>query len=320
MFARKIPVKPSRRTPPESPAFQKFCEKVFGKDNLLQKRAALYEIIGYCISDITGVKKAIFLLGPSNCGKSVILRFIQRLVGEGEVSNVSLANFAQKFSPVEMYGKTLNISGEVPSSALPGRALDPHFHLMLETLNVITGKQFSQSPSDLALLKNFGSAALRKAGLNEEILTSDIYEISEEDFWQSEEQEAFDNDADNNAEYKETEKDEWNNGTDGTKNREENFQSAMYNKAEIKKQNLEREEMGYAPRKAKRVEPAVQKEMCHVVIPTNKEMCHVVEIPFGQRLNSTVPEQREMCRTVFQRQQGINTDNITGKTMCVIVK
>ena len=124
LFARKIPVKPSRRTPPESPAFQKFCEKVFGKDNLLQKRAALYEIIGYCISDITGVKKAIFLLGPANCGKSVILRFIQRLVGEGEVSNVSLANFAQKFSPVEMYGKTLNISGEVPSSALPGRALD----------------------------------------------------------------------------------------------------------------------------------------------------------------------------------------------------
>lgn len=196
----------------------------------------------------------------------------------------------------------------------------PHFHLMLETLNVITGKQFLQSPSDLTLLKNFGSAALRKAGFNEEILTSDIYEISEEDFWQSEEQEAFDNDADNNAEYKETEKDEWNNGTDGTKNREENFQSAMYNKAEIKKQNLEREEMGYAPRKAKRVEPAVQKEMCHVVISTNKEMCHVVEIPFGQRLNSTVPEQREMCRTVFQRQQGINTDNITGKTMCVIVK
>ena len=77
LFARKIPVKPSRRTPPGSPAFQKFCEKVFGKDNLLQKREALYEIIGYCISDITGVKKAIFLLGPANCGKSVILRFIQ---------------------------------------------------------------------------------------------------------------------------------------------------------------------------------------------------------------------------------------------------
>lgn len=196
----------------------------------------------------------------------------------------------------------------------------PHFHLMLETLNVITGKQFSQSPSDLSLLKTFGSAALRKAGLNEEILTSDIYEISEEDFWQSEDQEAFDNAADNNEEYKETEKDEWNNGTDGTEKREENFRRTMYNKSEINKQNLEREERSYVPRTAKKVEPVIQKEMCHIVIPANKELCHIVEIPFEQRLNLTVPEKKEMCHTVFQRQQGINTDNITGKTMCVIVK
>ena len=146
---------------------------------------------------------------------------------------------------------------------------------MLETLNVITGKQFSQSPSDLSLLKTFGSAALRKAGLNEEILTSDIYEISEEDFWQSEDQEAFDNAADNNEEYKETEKDEWNNGTDGTEKREENFRRTMYNKSEINKQNLEREERGYVPRTAKRVEPVIQKEMCHIVIPANKELCHI---------------------------------------------
>ena len=199
----------------------------------------------------------------------------------------------------------------------------PHFHLMLETLNVITGKQFSQSPSDLALLKTFGSAALRKAGLDEEILTSDIYEISEEDFWQSEEQEAYDNAADNNEEYKETEKYEWNNGTDGTEKREENFQSIMYNKSEINKQNLEREERDYVPRKVKRVESAIQKEMCHIVIPANKELCHIVEIPFGQMLNPTVPEKREMCRTVSQRQQCkqyINTENIAGKTMCVIAK
>lgn len=192
----------------------------------------------------------------------------------------------------------------------------PHFHLMLETLNVITGKQFSQSPSDLALLKTFGSAALRKAGLNEEILTSDIYEISEEDFWQSEEQEAFDNDTDNNEEYKETEKDEWNNGTDGTEKREENFQSIMYNKSEINKQNLEREERGYVPRKAKRVESAVQKEMCHIVIPANKELCHIVEIPFEQRLNSTVPEKR---RCVIQCSKGnkASTQIILQEKQCV---
>ena len=67
---------------------------------------------------------AIFLIGPPNCGKSVILRFIQRLIGEDHVSNVSLSNFSGRFNIVSMYDKVLNISGEVPSSTLSGRALD----------------------------------------------------------------------------------------------------------------------------------------------------------------------------------------------------
>ena len=89
-----------------------------------QKKEVLYEIIGFCISDIVNVKKAIALIGPSNCGKSVILRLIQRLVGEADVSNVPLSSFSEKFTIVEMYGKVLNISGEIPSAALAGRALD----------------------------------------------------------------------------------------------------------------------------------------------------------------------------------------------------
>ena len=70
------------------------------------------------------VMKAIFLIGPANCGKSVILRFIQRLVGDEYVSNVSLANFSHRFSVIEMYDKMLNISGEVPSGMLSSTAFD----------------------------------------------------------------------------------------------------------------------------------------------------------------------------------------------------
>ena len=54
----------------------------------------------------------------------MILRFIQRLVGNEYVSNVSLANFSHRFSVIEMYGKTLNISGEVPSGVLSASAFD----------------------------------------------------------------------------------------------------------------------------------------------------------------------------------------------------
>ena len=108
----------------EAKEFTNFCKRIFNEEYFEEKMEALYEIIGFCISDIEKVKKAIFLIGPANCGKSVILRFIQRLIGEENVSNVPLNNFSQRFSIAEMYGKAVNISGEVPTGTLPGRALD----------------------------------------------------------------------------------------------------------------------------------------------------------------------------------------------------
>ena len=124
LFSRMIKADVSKELPPEPPAFHDFCKRVFSPDKLEEKKCVLYQIIGFCISDIENIKKAIFLIGPANCGKSVILRFIQRLVGNEYVSNVSLANFSHRFSVIEMYGKTLNISGEVPSGVLSASAFD----------------------------------------------------------------------------------------------------------------------------------------------------------------------------------------------------
>ena len=124
MFSRMVDADVTQEKPAESPAFHDFCKRVFSSNKLEDKKRVLNEIIGFCISDIENVKKAIFLIGPANCGKSVILRFIQRLVGDEYVSNVSLANFAHRFSVIEMYGKTLNISGEVPSGILSSSAFD----------------------------------------------------------------------------------------------------------------------------------------------------------------------------------------------------
>lgn len=123
-FKRMIHVKVPDNMPKESEEFLNFCAKVFTAESCSQKKQALYEIIGYAISDIGNIKKAIFLIGPANCGKSVILRFIQRLIGEENVSNVPFASFAQRFSVAQMHRKVLNISGEVPSGTLPSRALD----------------------------------------------------------------------------------------------------------------------------------------------------------------------------------------------------
>ena len=124
LFSRMVNADVTQDLPAESPAFHSFCKRVFSPDKLEQKKMALYEIIGYCISDLANIKKAIFLIGPANCGKSVILRFIQRLVGDENVSNVSLHNFAHRFSVIEMYDKALNISGEVPSGVLSSTSFD----------------------------------------------------------------------------------------------------------------------------------------------------------------------------------------------------
>ena len=124
LFSRMVNADVTQDLPAESPAFHNFCKRVFSSEKLEQKKMALYEIIGYCISDLANIKKAIFLIGPANCGKSVILRFIQRLVGDENVSNVSLHNFAHRFSVIEMYDKALNISGEVPSGVLSSTSFD----------------------------------------------------------------------------------------------------------------------------------------------------------------------------------------------------
>ena len=82
------------------------------------------EIIGYSISNTPPVKPANVMIGPANCGKSVILKFIQKLIGEKYVCNIPLSSFGKDFNVSEMTEKVINISGEVPSGPIPGRALD----------------------------------------------------------------------------------------------------------------------------------------------------------------------------------------------------
>lgn len=95
-------------------AFNHYCEGVFEKKHLQAKKTLLLQIIGWAISDIPNLKKAMFLVGPSCSGKSVIVRFLQRVIGEINISNVSLDNFGNRFSIAEMYEKKLNLTSEIP--------------------------------------------------------------------------------------------------------------------------------------------------------------------------------------------------------------
>ena len=124
LFSRYIDASPSEQLCEESPVLCDFCMSVFSEEKAKAKKRVLYEIIGFLISDLPNIKKAVFFIGVPNSGKSVMLRFISRLVGEGNVSHVSLSEFSQRFSIVEMYGKALNTCGEVPAAPMSGKALD----------------------------------------------------------------------------------------------------------------------------------------------------------------------------------------------------
>ena len=123
-FNRAVDVTLTKELPEESEVFISFCNKVFGEDTVNEKKQVLYEMIGYCVSETAPIKVAVFMIGPANCGKSVILKFIQKVIGEKHVSNVSLSSFAKEFNVGEMSEKVINITGEVPSGPIPGGALD----------------------------------------------------------------------------------------------------------------------------------------------------------------------------------------------------
>lgn len=106
----------------ESAVLRDFCIPVFAQGRLEQKLLLLYQFIGYTVSNLFDAKKAIFFIGPANCGKSVMLNFLELVLGREAVSRISMANLADRFSTAELAGKIANLSGEIPVEAIPARA------------------------------------------------------------------------------------------------------------------------------------------------------------------------------------------------------
>ncbi len=100
----------------KTPIFDQFCETSLQNDSL--KIQFILEMIGYCISDSNAAKCAFFLVGEANSGKSIILNFITKLVGERLVANIPLHRLSEKFPRAELVGKKLNVAGELSGRML----------------------------------------------------------------------------------------------------------------------------------------------------------------------------------------------------------
>ena len=100
----------------DCPAFDHFCETSL--DGSAEKRQLLLEIIGYALSDYYGAKKAFFLKGAPDSGKSVMLAFLEKLLGEEMVSNIAIHQLNDRFAKAELHGKKVNIQAEMKADDL----------------------------------------------------------------------------------------------------------------------------------------------------------------------------------------------------------
>ena len=106
----------------EAPYFAKFCEQSlgveFGEDGSVKKNeekvVSLLQGIGYLMSNVGNLRKAVFFLGPHASGKSTLLHLIARVITP--VSNVTAYNFrqlAKSFTMTTVATSKLNIVEEV---------------------------------------------------------------------------------------------------------------------------------------------------------------------------------------------------------------
>ena len=89
----------------------------------------LIKYLAYCLTLDYGLKTFMILNGQSNTGKSVLLRFIENMVGKQNTSALSMHELNMRFYPAQLYNTLLNICGD--NGSLPLSAI--------ENLKKITG-------------------------------------------------------------------------------------------------------------------------------------------------------------------------------------
>lgn len=96
--------------------FEEYINNVTNKDYEL--RNLLQEILGVAISGIRGFKKAIFIIGCANSGKTTFLSLLDNLIGKEFISNLGLADLNDKFRLANIFNMRLNTCGEVSELSL----------------------------------------------------------------------------------------------------------------------------------------------------------------------------------------------------------
>lgn len=99
----------------QAPAFCSYAKSSLGIDllesELTPKRKLLMEILTYTVSSLFGAKKMIILLGPSNCGKTVLLSFLRAVCPR--YTSLSLQDLTSQFRSAAIMKVPLVLNDEM---------------------------------------------------------------------------------------------------------------------------------------------------------------------------------------------------------------
>lgn len=82
----------------------------------------ILQYMAYCLTLKHGLKTFMVLKGRSNTGKSVLIRFIENLVGQQNTSALSMHELNQRFYPAQLYNRLLNACAD--NNSLPLQSID----------------------------------------------------------------------------------------------------------------------------------------------------------------------------------------------------
>jgi P4 family phage/plasmid primase-like protien len=89
----------------------------------------IVRFMAYCLTLGFGLKTFMVLYGQSNTGKSVLIRFFEKLIGKENTSSLSMHELSMRFYPSQLYNRLVNSCAD--NSALPLQSI--------ENLKKITG-------------------------------------------------------------------------------------------------------------------------------------------------------------------------------------
>ena len=93
--------------PGETPVYDCYMQTLTQGNS--EHRQLLEEFGGVCLSNVKGwrMKKALFMYGPGDTGKSILKSLVEHMVGKGNFIGIDLAEIEARFGTGSIYGKRL---------------------------------------------------------------------------------------------------------------------------------------------------------------------------------------------------------------------